>query len=136
MENLKPTLAVTHFSTNIPLPLVSCTCCILHVVKNYFTLGLVTCIGFPAFHAVGGLIEVMERVVRDDGVGHCSTGAAIIRPPGHHSCGRYGETSGFCLFNNVAASVNVIRKKHPSIKKVLIVDWYCVAVVFRYLECS
>eukprot|EP00455_Lapot_gusevi_P057854 TRINITY_DN9980_c0_g1_i1.p1 TRINITY_DN9980_c0_g1~~TRINITY_DN9980_c0_g1_i1.p1 ORF type:complete len:275 (-),score=62.46 TRINITY_DN9980_c0_g1_i1:5-754(-) len=30
---------------------------------------------------------------------------------------------GFCFYNNVAVACNVIRKKHPQIRKIMIVDW-------------
>jgi acetoin utilization deacetylase AcuC-like enzyme len=64
--------------------------------------------------AAGGLIEVIEHVVKqtnDD----MRTGAAVIRPPGHHSCGRYGDTSGFCIYNNVAYERFLSFRRHQKL---------------------
>ena len=67
--------------------------------------------------SAGATIDLTLRVARDQ----LANAFAAIRPPGHH-CGREGP-QGFCLINNVAMAANVVRKRCPHIKKVLVVDW-------------
>jgi histone deacetylase 6 len=67
--------------------------------------------------AIGGLIELAEAVIN----GKVRNGFAVIRPPGHHAdCVR---AQGFCLFNNVAVAAQALRRAHPDVKRLLIVDW-------------
>jgi acetoin utilization deacetylase AcuC-like enzyme len=67
--------------------------------------------------AVGGLLELVDRVV----TGQLRNGFAVIRPPGHHAEAR--AAMGFCLFNNVAVAARAAQHKHPSVRKVCIIDW-------------
>jgi acetoin utilization deacetylase AcuC-like enzyme len=46
---------------------------------------------------------------------------AIVRPPGHHASRK--ESSGFCLFNNVAHAIHSLREGHPDVGRVAVVDW-------------
>lgn len=72
-----------------------------------------------AYLAAGSVIEVSEKVARGD----LNSAIAIVRPPGHHA--EPDEAMGFCLFNNVAITANVLVNERPElgIKKILIVDW-------------
>ncbi len=67
-----------------------------------------------ALLAVGGAIKAGELASR----GEPSFG--LIRPPGHHASS--GHSWGFCYFNNVAVSVERLRRK-GLVKRVLIVDF-------------
>ena len=60
-----------------------------------------------AIYAVGATIAAAE-----------SGGFALVRPPGHHA--HPGQSSGFCIFNNVAIAVAHLLKKK---KRVLILDF-------------
>ena len=68
--------------------------------------------------ATGGLLEMATKVVE----GTLKNGFAIIRPPGHHA--KKNKAMGFCLFNHVAVTAKLLRKRFPErVKRVLIVDW-------------
>ena len=69
-----------------------------------------------ALHAAGGLIALVEAVVRGDLDG----GFALVRPPGHHA--EADRAMGFCLFNNVAVAARAAQAD-LGIERVLIVDW-------------
>ncbi|KAJ6396423.1 hypothetical protein OIU77_021456 [Salix suchowensis] len=72
-----------------------------------------------AYLAAGSVIELAERIAKGD----LNSGAAIVRPPGHHA--EYDEAMGFCLFNNVAVAASFLLDERPElgVKKILIVDW-------------
>lgn len=66
--------------------------------------------------AVGSVLQLVDRVLTSD----LRNGFAVIRPPGHHA--QANESSGFCIFNNVAIAARYARTRH-SVSRVLIVDW-------------
>ncbi|KAJ6766609.1 HISTONE DEACETYLASE [Salix purpurea] len=72
-----------------------------------------------AYLAAGSVMELAERIAKGD----LNSGAAIVRPPGHHA--EYDEAMGFCLFNNVAVAASFLLDERPElgVKKILIVDW-------------
>ncbi|CAK9237182.1 unnamed protein product [Sphagnum troendelagicum] len=72
-----------------------------------------------ALLAAGSVIEVADQVAQ----GKLKAGAAIVRPPGHHS--EADAAMGFCLFNNVAVAAHLLvhKKKELGVQKLLIVDW-------------
>jgi acetoin utilization deacetylase AcuC-like enzyme len=47
--------------------------------------------------AIGGVLDGIDRIMN----GKWQNGFACVRPPGHHSGGRY-TINGFCIYNNVA----------------------------------
>ncbi|KAK4871875.1 hypothetical protein RN001_015999 [Aquatica leii] len=62
------------------------------------------------------LLAVVDSVLDES----CRSGAAIIRPPGHHA--ETNSASGFCFVNNVAVAAKYILHKYP-VKRVLILDF-------------
>jgi len=66
--------------------------------------------------AAGSLLALADRVASRE----LRRGLAVVRPPGHHS--ERDLAMGFCLFNNVAVTARALQR-HPSIDRVLIVDW-------------
>ncbi len=69
-----------------------------------------------ALNAVGGAIELVERVLSSD----LRNGFGLVRPPGHHAEQR--AAMGFCFFNNIAiCAEHLIRRKGCG--KILIVDF-------------
>ncbi|KAL2633845.1 hypothetical protein R1flu_005324 [Riccia fluitans] len=72
-----------------------------------------------ALLAAGSVVELATRVTK----GEFRSGAAVVRPPGHHA--ESDAAMGFCLFNNVAVAAHILAHGEPSLglKKVLIVDW-------------
>jgi acetoin utilization deacetylase AcuC-like enzyme len=69
-----------------------------------------------ALLAAGCLLELVDNVMSDN----LDNGAAIVRPPGHHSGIDYAM--GFCFFNNVAIAAKHAIKKY-GLKRILILDW-------------
>ncbi|KAJ9505124.1 hypothetical protein QJQ45_025423, partial [Haematococcus lacustris] len=77
--------------------------------------------------AAGSAVEVALAVAR----GQARSGAAIIRPPGHHA--ESGLALGFCLFNNAAVAARAAQRRlrvrlcgptqEAGVQRVLIVDW-------------
>lgn len=66
-----------------------------------------------ALLAAGGAIKASELAVRDEAA------FGLIRPPGHHAS--QDHSWGFCYFNNVAVSIERLRRK-GLIEKAIIVD--------------
>ncbi|KAF5289609.1 hypothetical protein FQR65_LT11800 [Abscondita terminalis] len=62
------------------------------------------------------LLAVVDSVLK----GKSRSGAAIIRPPGHHA--EVDAALGFCFINNVAVAATYILKEYP-IKRILILDF-------------
>jgi acetoin utilization deacetylase AcuC-like enzyme len=67
--------------------------------------------------AVGGVIAAVNTVLNSKDIRKVFCN---IRPPGHHASSH--ETSGFCIFNNVAIGAKKALQ-NPLIKRVLIFDW-------------
>lgn len=63
--------------------------------------------------AVGGAIRAAELAIGGE------PAFGLIRPPGHHASG--DSSWGFCYFNNVAISIETLRRR-SKIAKALIVD--------------
>ena len=71
-----------------------------------------------ALLAAGSAIEATLAVADGTDV---KNAIAVIRPPGHHA--ECNQSMGFCHFDNVAVAAQVIRRRMPSIRKILILDW-------------
>ena len=69
-----------------------------------------------AYHAAGGAIMAVERVIR----GEWRNAFVAGRPPGHHA-GR-DKPGGFCIFNNVAVGAAHALEEH-GLARVAIVDF-------------
>ena len=68
--------------------------------------------------SVGTLLGACQSVIRK----HIKSAFCLIRPPGHHCCG--SAPSGFCLVNNVAAVVNILKNEsRDRIPRIAILDW-------------
>ncbi len=65
--------------------------------------------------AAGGAIKAVDLVINND-----INAYSIARPPGHHAT--RDKAMGFCLFNNLAISLEYLRNKYK-IKKFLILDF-------------
>ena len=76
-----------------------------------------------ALLSAGGAIETCRAVAGRQ----VKNAIAVIRPPGHHAeCNR---PMGFCLFDNVSVATRVCQQDFPqTCRKVLIVDWYVMAL--------
>lgn len=72
-----------------------------------------------AAHAAGSLISVSRYIL----YGKAQNGFALTRPPGHHA--RRESTSGFCLLNNIAITLNHIfnSSEFNSRRRILVFDW-------------
>ena len=66
--------------------------------------------------AVGGSIMALDAIMD----GRATNGFALVRPPGHHA--ERDHVSGFCLFNNIAATARQAQIKHGA-ERVLILDF-------------
>lgn len=66
--------------------------------------------------SVGTLLSVVDSVL----TGQSQSGAALIRPPGHHA--EANTTMGFCLFNNVGIAAKYAQQKYD-VQRIVIVDW-------------
>jgi len=64
--------------------------------------------------AVGGALKAAEIAVEGE------PAFGLIRPPGHHAS--QGDSWGFCYFNNIAISVEKLRRE-KLVEKALIVDF-------------
>lgn len=69
-----------------------------------------------ALLSAGGAVAATRAVLE----GRANTAFAAIRPPGHHALADRGM--GFCLFNNVAVAVNVVRRQF-NLPRICILDW-------------
>ncbi len=67
-----------------------------------------------ARRAAGALLDAVDALK----TGQCDIAYAASRPPGHHA--EFGQSMGFCLFNNVAVAA---RDLIESGERVAIVDW-------------
>ncbi|MHA1728640.1 MAG: histone deacetylase family protein [Promethearchaeota archaeon] len=69
-----------------------------------------------ALYAAGGNFAAIDAIFD----GKISKAFVLCRPPGHHSNQNYSR--GFCLFNNIALSVNYLLRK-KDLNRVAIVDF-------------
>jgi acetoin utilization deacetylase AcuC-like enzyme len=67
-----------------------------------------------ALRSAGAVRVLVEELQSRDG----ATGLALCRPPGHHALP--ARAMGFCLFNNVAVTAAVLRRRG---ERVAILDW-------------
>lgn len=72
-----------------------------------------------AVRAAGSSISVCHYILS----GKAHNGFALTRPPGHHA--RRSSTSGFCLLNNIAITINHIMNssEFPDVQRILVFDW-------------
>jgi len=66
--------------------------------------------------AVGGVIASFESVLNHQ----VNQSLALIRPPGHHALRE--QSSGLCIFNNIATSIYYLRERMNYNKKIAIID--------------
>ncbi|XP_056000033.1 histone deacetylase 6-like [Ostrea edulis] len=66
--------------------------------------------------AVGCSLSVIDSILTNE----VQSGAAIVRPPGHHA--ERNTLMGFCLFNNVGIAAKYAQTKY-NVQRILIVDW-------------
>ncbi len=66
--------------------------------------------------AAGAVVEAARRVGRGD----LRRAFCAVRPPGHHA--ERDVSMGFCLYNNVALAVEVLRRE-CGVRRVAILDW-------------
>ncbi len=66
--------------------------------------------------AVGGVIASLESVLNRE----VSQSFALVRPPGHHALRE--QSSGLCIFNNIATSIYYLRERMDYTKKIAIID--------------
>ena len=66
--------------------------------------------------AVGALVDGITRIDQ----GELDNAFCLVRPPGHHA--EWGESKGFCLFNNIAIAARWAMQE-LGIQRILILDW-------------
>lgn len=66
--------------------------------------------------AAGGVIDAALQVAR----GELRSAFCAVRPPGHHA--EYGESMGFCLYNNIALAARALQHD-LGMERILILDW-------------
>jgi acetoin utilization deacetylase AcuC-like enzyme len=66
--------------------------------------------------AAGATVQAARAAASGD----AAVAFAVVRPPGHHADA--GRGSGFCLLNNVALAVAVLRRDGGA-RRIAIVDW-------------
>ena len=66
--------------------------------------------------AAGGLLALVDAILNEE----VDNGYALVRPPGHHAERDAGF--GFCIFNNIAVSIQYAREVH-GIPKIAMIDW-------------
>lgn len=71
--------------------------------------------------SAGGCIEAARHVLE----GHVEKAFALVRPPGHHAMRVVHGSRGFCTINIEAVMVEWIRRNHPEIRRIAIVDTDC-----------
>ncbi len=69
-----------------------------------------------AMLAVGGVLTCCDAVIS----GQVRRAFAAIRPPGHHA--HANESSGFCLFSNIAIAARYLQQVH-GLERIAIVDF-------------
>jgi acetoin utilization deacetylase AcuC-like enzyme len=69
-----------------------------------------------ALQAAGAACVAVDQVF----TGEAQNVFAFVRPPGHHAT--YGQSMGFCLFNNAAVGARYAQSKYDA-ERVLIIDW-------------
>jgi acetoin utilization deacetylase AcuC-like enzyme len=67
--------------------------------------------------AVGGVITCFETILKN----YVNQSFAVVRPPGHHALRE--QSSGLCIFNNIATSIYYLRKNMNYDKKIAIIDF-------------
>lgn len=71
--------------------------------------------------SAGGCIKAARLVLS----GVVERAFALVRPPGHHAMRVVHGSRGFCTINIEAVMVEWIRKNHPGIRRIAIVDTDC-----------
>lgn len=71
--------------------------------------------------SAGGCIEAARLVLE----GEVDNAFALVRPPGHHAMRVVHGSRGFCNINIEAVMVEWVRRHHPRIRKIAIVDTDC-----------
>lgn len=66
--------------------------------------------------AAGALVDGIARIES----GELDNAFCLVRPPGHHA--EWGESGGFCLFNNVAIAARWAMQE-LGMQRILILDW-------------
>lgn len=66
--------------------------------------------------AAGALVDAVARIEQ----GELDNAFCLVRPPGHHA--EWGESRGFCLFNNVAIAARWAMQE-LGMRRILILDW-------------
>jgi acetoin utilization deacetylase AcuC-like enzyme len=66
--------------------------------------------------AVGGVIASLESILNHQ----VSQSFALVRPPGHHALRE--QSSGLCIFNNIATSIYYLRERLNYNEKIAIID--------------
>lgn len=66
--------------------------------------------------AAGATVTATQLVITKE----IKNGFVLARPPGHHA--EADQSSGFCLFNNIAIAARYALKK-LKLKRILIIDW-------------
>ena len=69
-----------------------------------------------ALHAAGAVINAIDAVMRGDAI----NAFCAVRPPGHHAAPR--NSSGFCIFNNIALGAHYAQKTY-GLKRIAIIDF-------------
>lgn len=66
--------------------------------------------------AAGALVDGIARIERRE----LDNAFCLVRPPGHHA--EWGESRGFCLFNNIAIAARWAMRE-LGMQRILILDW-------------
>ncbi len=102
-----------HFNFVIPEPTSEEDVLLIHDQSHVENVKTHPLIYEVALLAVGGAIKASEIAMEGE------PAFGLIRPPGHHAS--RDSSWGFCYFNNVAISIEKLRRK-TKIEKALIVD--------------
>ncbi len=71
--------------------------------------------------SAGGCIEAARLVLE----GAVDNAFALVRPPGHHAMRVVQGARGFCNINIEAIMIEWVRRHHPRIRKIAVVDTDC-----------